>query len=369
MRPAHIRIYPDARLPFDILACVNAPPLATPSSDDRPIWDIWLSSLWLPSITVAVELGLFEALRESPATSEELARRLELNPRGTRLLLQLLVSLGALVLHDGSFQLAPLARNYLLSDSPFFWGHVWSLSIDLSPIHAKLRDMLLTKPRAPTANAPSSPEEPVAAWESGQIDLERAGRIARFMNSHSMAAAVGLARASSFESANRLLDVGGGSGCFSIALAQRNPQLRCTVMDLPAMCRWAQDYIDAAGVRDRVDTRGIDMFREDWPRGYDAIFFSNIFHDWSFETCAKLAASAYAALLEAGRVYLHEMLLDDTGTAPRTAAAFSVLMLIGTRGQQFRFVELQRMLENAGFVDVTVTPAHGYYSLVSARKR
>jgi len=348
---------------------VNAPPLATPSSDDRPIWDIWLSSLWLPSITVAVELGLFEALRESPATSEELARRLELNPRGTRPLLQLLVSLGALVLHDGNFQLAPLAQNYLLSDSPFFWGHVWSLSIDLSPIHARLRDSLVARPRPSAASAPSQPAHLVEAWESGRIDLERAGGIARFMNSHSMAAAAGLAKTVSFESIARLLDVGGGSGCFSIALAQRNPQLRCTIMDLAAMCHWAQKYIDTAGIGDRVDTRSVDMFREAWPQGYDAIFFSNVFHDWSFETCVQLAASAYAALPGNGRIYLHEMLLDDSGTAPRTAAAFSVLMLIGTRGQQFRFVDLRKLLASAGFVDVTVTPAHGYYSLVSGRKR
>jgi len=209
----------------------------------------------------------------------------------------------------------------------------------------------------------------VEAWESGRIDLERAGGIARFMNSHSMAAAAGLAKTVSFESIARLLDVGGGSGCFSIALAQRNPQLRCTIMDLAAMCHWAQKYIDTAGIGDRVDTRSVDMFREAWPHGYDAIFFSNVFHDWSFETCVQLAASAYAALPGNGRIYLHEMLLDDSGTAPRTAAAFSVLMLIGTRGQQFRFVDLRKLLASAGFVDVTVTPAHGYYSLVSGRKR
>jgi acetylserotonin N-methyltransferase len=355
-------------MPFDILWRVRPVQPSPPVADDRPIWDIWLSSLWLPSITVADELGLFESLNKNPATAEELAGRLDLSLHGVRPVIQLLTSLGALVVHDGRFQLTPLARDYLLRDSPHFWGHVWSLSIDLSPIHARLRDMLVKAPQPAAASAPGRPEPPVKAWESGQIDLERAGRIARFMNSHSMAAAGGLARALSFEGTNRLLDVGGGSGCFSIALAHRNPQIRCTVMDLPAMCRWAQGYIDTAGISDRVDTRGIDMFREDWPRGYDAIFFSNIFHDWSYETCAKLAANAYAALPEGGRVYLHEMLLDDTGTAPRTAAAFSVLMLIGTRGQQFRFVELQQMLEKAGFVDVTVTPAHGYYSLVSGRK-
>jgi acetylserotonin N-methyltransferase len=340
-----------------------------PGTDDRPIWDLWLSSLWLPSITVAVELGLFESLKSDPATPDELAHRLELSPHGTRPLLQLLASLDMLVQHDGRFQLAPLARDYLLRDSPFFWGHVWSLSIDRSPIHASLRDNLLRKSRTSNEAAQGEIVRPVEAWESGQLGPERAGHIARFMNSHSMAAAAGLARISSFESHSRLLDVGGGSGCFSIALAQHNPGLRCTVMDLPAMCHWARGYIDASAIGERVETLGIDMFREPWPQDHDAVFFSNIFHDWSFATCAQLAQKAHAILPRNGRVFLHEMLLDDSGTAPRTAAAFSVLMLIGTRGQQFRFVELKELLEGTGFAEVAVTPAHGYYSLVSARRR
>lgn len=344
--------------------------LTPPSADDRPIWDIWLSSLWMPALTVASELGVYEALAETPTTSADLARRLELKPQGTETLLRMLVALGLLVVHDGRHQLTGVARNYLLRKSPYYWGHVWSLSIDMSSIHARLREALVTKP----ASAPETPtagagKTSVEAWESGQIDDEQAGRIARFMHSHSMAAASGLARDVRFERVNRLLDVGGGSGCFSIALAHRYPDLRCTIMELPAMCRQAQKYIADAGLAKRIDTRSVDMFREAWPSGYDAMFFSNIFHDWSFETCAQLAASAYAALPKNGRIYLHEMLLDDTGTAPRTAAAFSMLMLLGTRGQQFRFSELKGLLAGVGFVDIGVTPAYAYYSIVSGSKR
>jgi acetylserotonin N-methyltransferase len=140
-------------------------------------------------------------------------------------------------------------------------------------------------------------------------------------------------------------------------------------MELPAMCEVAQEYIQAGGVAERVDARHVDMFREAWPRGYDAMFFSNIFHDWSDATNAQLAASAFAALPAGGRIYLHEMLLDDTGNAPRTTAAFSMLMLVSTRGRQFTFRQLQTLLETAGFEDIAVTATYGYYSLVSGVKR
>jgi acetylserotonin N-methyltransferase len=344
--------------------------LLTPGADDRPIWDIWLSSLWMPVLTVASELGVFEALAEAPTTSADLGRRLELKAQATETLLRMLVALGLLVVYEGRYQLGTAARSYLLRDSPFYWGHVWSLTVDMSPTHARLRDAVALNPvPAPNTRTATADDRAVEAWESGQIEDEQAGVIARFMNSHSMAAAVGLAYEVAFEGVNRLLDVGGGSACFSIALAHRHPDLRCTIMELPAMCRQAQKYIDDAGLAERIDTRSVDMFREAWPQGYDAIFFSNIFHDWSFETCAQLAAKAHAALPKNGRIHLHEMLLDDTGTAPRTAAAFSVLMLLGTRGQQFRFGELRELLASAGFVEIEVTPAYGYYSLVSGRKR
>ena len=94
------------------------------------------------------------------------------------------------------------------------------------------------------------------------------------------------------------------------------------------------------------------MFREPWPKGYDAVFFSNIWHDWNFRTCAWLAARAYEALPRGGRIMLHEALLDDDGSGPPTTAAFSMLMLLATQGQQFTFAELKALLENAGFEDI-----------------
>jgi hypothetical protein len=134
------------------------------------------------------------------------------------------------------------------------------------------------------------------------------------------------------------------------------------------MCEVALGYVRKAGVAHRIDALAVDMFREAWPSGYDAIFLSNIFHDWDFETCAALAAKAYAALSSGGRILLHEMLLDDTHDGPATAVAFSMYMLLGTKGQQFTAAELSKLLADTGFGSVEITPTHGYYAVVSGRK-
>jgi hypothetical protein len=139
-------------------------------------------------------------------------------------------------------------------------------------------------------------------------------------------------------------------------------------MDLKEMCDVAMDYVNQEGLGARVSPAAVDMFREPWPSGHDAVFFSNIFHDWDFETCAQLAAKAYATLPVGGRILLHEMLLDDTHDGPATAVAFSMYMLLATKGQQFTAVELANLLTGAGFADVKITPTHGFYAVLSARK-
>jgi acetylserotonin N-methyltransferase len=334
------------------------------------IWDTWLSIHFLPAVTVADEMGIFRSLTESPCGAEDLASRLGFDRRTTVALLRLLAARGFLTLRLGVYQLTDSTRLYLLQDSPFYWGHMLGRREGL---HDRLKEQLLGQ--SPTGRPGADDIETrtdtgrgsSGSWAAGNVDMDRARRVAAAMQSHSLPAAIGAARNGDFAGVTRLLDVGGGSGCFAIALAQQHPALRCSIMELPAMCEVAQEYIRDGGVADRVDTVAVDMFRQPWPQGYDALFFSNVYHDWNFETCEWLTQQAFGILPSGGRLYLHEMLLDDDGAGPVTAASFSVLML-GTQGQQFTFPELKAMLEGAGFVDVTTTHTYGYYSLTVGRK-
>jgi hypothetical protein len=342
-------------------------PLEVPTCDDRPIWDVWLSLLWLPAVTVADELEIFDSLAREPATPAELAERHGYDLRGAEILLSLLTSLGFCVSHLGRYRVTEPTRNYLLHASPFYWGGVFVQQRTTNPMHAAIRGAIVRKNHRIVGQ--SATEPPVEMWESGQMDVPTARGIAAFMHSHSLAAATGMALRADLSGVTSLLDVGGGSGCFSITLAQQNPRLRCTVLDLPAMCEVAREYISIGGVGSRVSVHPANMFREEWPRGHDGMLFSNIFHDWGTETNAKLASTAYNTLPKGGRIFLHEMLLDDTGDGPRTTAAFSALMLANTRGRQFTFRQLQALLEGVGFVDIDVVPTYSYYSVVSGTKR
>lgn len=335
-----------------------------PSTDDTQVWDAWLSLYQVPALTVALETGILTALDTSPATPDALALRENLNPRVLRALLPMLKQLGFLVCHGGVFQLTELGRAYMLPDSPFFWGGVFTRIGSTIVPHTLLKEALTD------SRGSAGIFRPVDGWEKGSMDAETGRQITAFYHSHSQAAAIGMTRRCDFSGIGHLLDVGGGSACFSIALARAFPGMRCTVMDLETICGLAQRYIAEAGAGDRVGTIPKDMFREDWPTGMDidAVFFSNIFHDWNFETCEWLASKAFDLLPSGGCVLLHEMLLDDDGNGPLHAVAFSLLMAMATQGQQFTFQQLRHILEQAGFIDISVQPSHGYYSLVRGFK-
>ena len=135
------------------------------------------------------------------------------------------------------------------------------------------------------------------------------------------------------------------------------------------MCDVAANTSRPAAWRRKSIRSSVNMFCEPWPKGYDAVFFSNIWHDWNFRTCAWLAARAYETLPRGGRIMLHEALLDDDGNGPPPIAAFSMLMLLATQGQQFTFAELKALLEHAGSKTSKRGRPPSYYSITTGYKR
>jgi hypothetical protein len=106
--------------------------------------------------------------------------------------------------------------------------------------------------------------------------------------------------------------------------------------NLDAVGKVAQRYIAEHALQDRIITVELDMFKDPWPTGHDGVFFSNIFHDWDRNRCLFLSRRTFEALPSGGRIFVNEMLLDETKDRPLAATSFSM--------------------------------THCYYSLVAARK-
>lgn len=331
-----------------------------PSCDDRLIWDVFTSAYHYPALVVADEIGLFPLIERGVSTNEGIAENLGLARRGVEALLGLLASLGFLTKRDGLYYNTEITSNFLLPQSPFYWGHMFKSDCQRPASPAVLLKALKTdKPDV---------YEGMDLWKGHQADPQRAKAFTRGMHSHTFPAAIGVAFRNDFSGVKRLLDVGGGSGCFCIALALRYPDMQCTVVELPSVCEVTNEYVHAFGLQQRIKILALDMFNDQWPLGHDTVLFSNVLHDWTPPKCIHLCMSAFRALPSGGRVYIHELLLNDSKDGPTTPAAFSLKIDRMTEGQQFSATELHELLTGCGFDTFTAVRTFSYYWLISARK-
>jgi cyclopropane fatty-acyl-phospholipid synthase-like methyltransferase/DNA-binding transcriptional ArsR family regulator len=333
------------------------------SVDDRIVWDAWLSLFQFPVVSVADEVGTFAAICDRSLGTAELAAQLDVDARALSVHLAMLAAMGLVERREGRWRATAATRTWLVPQADGYTGPLLHRFKERQPFHAQLMETLRTGHKA--RDYASVAEE----WERGEMPPDLARMITAFMNAHSRASALAVGQQRLLAGVRSVLDVGGGSGIFAISMAKAWPQLSATVLEISTICAEADGYIKAAGVPGRVKTLPLNMFTQPWPHGHDAHFFSNIFHDWSDETCRLLARKSYESLPSGGRILLHEILMDDDGCGPLAAAAFSLLMLMGTRGRQYSLTELRQFLESAGFVDIEAArTGGGYYSLVSARK-
>jgi acetylserotonin N-methyltransferase len=325
------------------------------------MWEVWLSAFHAPALAIADELGVFARLNEQPSTVGELARALKIELRAAEALTGLMSALGFLVQVEECFHLTEIAHHYLLPESPFYWGgflkRIREIPLDCSKFIAQLR-----------RDGGAREARVSDLWQAPKPSVEQLRDFTHAMHAHSFALATRVAPALPIQCVGRLLDVAGGSGSFSIALARRHPMLQCTVLDLPAVCDVTSEYIRQHQVVSQVQTLAADMFVDTWPAGFDCLFFSDVLHDWDDDRCRLLAERAFASLPSGGRIWIHEMLLAATKDAPPSAAAYSLVMVLVTQGRQRTAAEIRGILEAVGFGRIGTIPTSGGYAVIEGIK-
>ena len=289
------------------------------------------------AVLTALELDVFTAVGNG-AGAPAIAGSMGTDARATEMLLNALAAMGLLVKQDGIFRNAPAAARFLSSASResarpalLHIAHLW-------PRWSTLTDCV----RAGHAMARS--EDAAADWTEAFIAAmhrnaaERAPQVVR---------AVGAA------GVRRMLDVGGGSGAYSISFAQANPALKSEILDLADVMPIAQGHIDEAGVADRVSIRVGDLRSDRLGQGYDLVFVSAICHMLSPQENCDLLRRCCAVLESGGRIAIQDFILEPDKTAPRWGALFALNMLVGTPGgSSYSEPEYTEWLSGAGFRDI-----------------
>jgi predicted O-methyltransferase YrrM len=165
----------------------------------------------------------------------------------------------------------------------------------------------------------------------------------------------------------RMLDVGGGSGAYSVAFAKANPGLEADILDLAEVAPIAQGHIERAGVAHRVRVRTGDLRVDKLGEGYDLVFVSAICHMLDENENRDLLGRCRDALRPGGRIVVQDFVLEPDKTAPKSAALFALNMLVGTRaGSAYSEPEYAAWLGEAGFREIRRVRLPGPADLIIA---
>ncbi len=288
----------------------------------------------------AAELDLFSLLAVRPKTVEELCQERGWSPRGLRILLDALAAQGIVLRSsDGLYHLDPALGPVLTGGSDetilpmlLHRGSMWQSWSSLTDIVRSGKD-----PDQPVKKRP--PEEMEAFIGAMHV-------VGKDM-AETIADSVDL---SPFR---RMIDVGGGSGTYTIAFLRKAPHMRATLFDLPAVVEMAKKRLAAEELLDRVDLAPGDFTADPLPQGHDLALLSAIIHMNGTQQNRDLYSRVYECLLPGGTILIRDHVMDPSRTRPMDGAIFAVNMLAATTlGNCYTIEEITEDLETVGFAGV-----------------
>ncbi len=324
----------------------------SPPVTPEPIMKLASGFMAAKHLFAANELGLFEALADSPATLEALAARTGLTPRAARISADAMVALNLLEHHGDTYCNGPEAAQFLAGRTP----------ADLRPF-LRFWDKISYPTWQSLAEALSSgPPQEIFELDDAHQEIASAG-IEAILAGPAMA----LPRVYDFAPHKRLLDVGGGTGSWSIAVAQRFPHLTATIVDLPVVVGFARERIATAELESRMDAVMGDAMKEPLPDGYDVVLVANLIHYWSPEENQALLRRIRAAVEGGARLLLADFWTDVSHTQPLHAALMAGEFAVHLRdGDVYSVEEIRAWLSTTGWRFIEHAPLAGPQSVVVA---
>ncbi len=342
--------------------------LSLPPTDPTPIFEHFRGSYGSELLTAAVaHFGIFPLLDPEPLGATELGRALGLAERPVSVLTTALRALGLLdrdVL--GRFTLTETARAHLVPGRPFDVSGYVGLAAESPGVREMVARLRSNRP----AGADAADQGAAFIYRDGLESAMEQGDTARTLTlalaGRARNVAPALVQAAPLADARRLLDVGGGTGIYSLAYLQANPDLRAVIWDRPEVLRVAAEFAAEVGVADRLELIPGDMFADPVPEGADTILLSNILHDWDVPACRELLHRLAGSMPPGGRLLIHDVTLDDDLSGPLPVALYSAALFTLTEGRAYSAGEFQSWLEGAGLRFESIVPTRVHCHVLTA---
>jgi 2-hydroxy-4-(methylsulfanyl)butanoate S-methyltransferase len=287
-----------------------------PIQDVREISRIAYGFMASKALFAALNLDLFGRLASGPRSLDELARETAITPGRLGKLLTACVSLGLVEKRDGDrYANAPASQSYLVRSAPSYFGDYYRFQIDrqVYPSFEHL-DGALRGDRKEFYRLMEDPTE--------------AAHFSRAQHSGSLGPAHVAAKLVDLDGCRRFLDVGGGTGAFSIAVCRRYRELTATILDFPNVRPVAERYVRESDLEARIAFLPGNALEVPWPDGQDVILMSYLVSAVAEKGVHQLLDRALGALVPGGQLLLHDFMVEDDGSGPLSAALWLLSSMI-----------------------------------------
>ncbi len=284
------------------------------------------------AFAAADRAGLLAALGRGGVTAESAAASLSLDPRGTALVLDVLVANDIAVRREGRYE-ASDALQMALRDELLAPGRFTALWLETEA-------MLRTGSSAIHTRNESERETAYAQF------VQHLGRRFEF-------AAVRLANELALPHGVEVLDVGAGSGVWSLEIAARSGGV-ATALDLAEVLERFRERAASKGLGDRAKTIAGSYHQAAVPGGaFDAAVLANVLHLETAPQAEALVARVAPAVKRNGAMIVVDMIEDGSQAEARMGASYALHLALRVPGSRVHPEhDYRRWLSAAGFPEM-----------------
>ncbi len=258
------------------------------------------------------EFGIFKILydnKKTGCTTEEITKERKISKYTVEILCESGLSMNALELKDNKFFLTDIGY-FLLFDE--------MTNVNMNFNHYVNYIGLFDLDKSLLKNEPSGLHKAFnPSWKTIYPHLSELPEKAKkswfaFDHFYSDACFKTLVDIMSNRSHKKMMDIGGNTGKWAIALTKASPKTQVTIIDHPKQIEVALENAKKAGVDDKIDGIEMDILdhSQSFKKGYDAVWMSQFLDCFGPEDIVKILKRVNKAINKEAKVYIIEPFWD-----------------------------------------------------------
>ena len=291
----------------------------------------------------AIDLELFTAISQGKNTIRAFAKAADISELNAERLMTMSAASGLIHWQKDHYENAEDVERYLVKGESSYAGPWLTFTRPGWKNWGNLTSKL-QNPESPTV---------IGSYESMTVEYAR--------TYHEATSSIGFGAGRRFvkqvnlSKRRKMMDLGGGSGAYSIVAAKAHPKLSAIVFDLPPVVEVTKDFIASNSVGDRVSTLGGDFTRDSFPENCDVAVMASNLPQYNREIISLVIQKAFDALLPGGEMHLIGEMLDNDHAGPMDAAIWGLMeVMSNSTGLTHTRADCVSYFEHAGFNNVQI---------------